>query len=109
MHAAASSADTEALTRWNALMLAGRESRELWQEELQMGRALRRILQDQSMLPAWPLPQDAGYTACFAVAAVVAMLAAHAGNLYDGFSWTLDVPWAHRDDDGASERAQERS
>jgi H+/Cl- antiporter ClcA len=46
---------------------------------------------------------------CFAVAAVVAMLAAHAGNLYDGFSWTLDVPWAHRDDDGASERAQERS
>ena len=79
MHASASSADAEALTRWNALMLAGRESRELWQEELQMGRALRRILQDQNMLPAWPLPQDAGYTACFAVAAV--MLDQHARSM----------------------------
>ena len=49
MHTAASSADADALARWNALMLAGRESRELWQEEIQMGRALRRILHDQDM------------------------------------------------------------
>ena len=70
MHAAASHADAQALARWNALMLAGRESRELWQEEVQMGRALRRILHDQNLLPPWPLPKNAGYTACFAVAAV---------------------------------------
>lgn len=76
MHAAACRADADALARWNALMLAGRESRELWQEEIQMGRALRRILHDQNMLPAWPLPDAAGYTACFAVAAV--MLDRHA-------------------------------
>lgn len=76
MHAAARSADADALARWNALMLAGRESRELWQEEIQMGRALRRILHDQSMLPPWTLPDVAGYTACFAVAAV--MLDQHA-------------------------------
>ena len=71
MHAAAASGSTMALARWNALMLAGRESRELWQEEIQMGRALRRILHDQNLLPLWPLPADIGYTACFAVAAVI--------------------------------------
>ena len=32
MHTAASSANADALAGWNALMLAGRESRELWQE-----------------------------------------------------------------------------
>ena len=79
MHGAASSADAGALARWNALMLAGRESRELWQEEIQMGRALRRILHDQDMLPHWPLPDNAGYTACFAVAAV--MLDQHARSM----------------------------
>lgn len=79
MHAAACSADADVLARWNALMLAGRESRELWQEEIQMGRALRRILHDQNMLPPWPLPDTAGYTACFAVAAV--MLDQHARNM----------------------------
>jgi len=76
MHVAAQAADTQALARWNDLMLAGRESRELWQEEVQMGRALRRILHDQGLLPPWPLPEQAGYTACFAVAAV--MLDRHA-------------------------------
>lgn len=79
MHAAACSADADSLTRWNALMLAGRESRELWQEEIQMGRALRRILHDQGMLPHWPLPDNVGYTACFAVAAV--MLDQHARSM----------------------------
>jgi len=79
MHAAASSANAEALERWNALMLAGRESRELWQEEIQMGRALRRILLDQNLLPHWPLPENMGYTACFAVAAV--MLDQHARSI----------------------------
>ncbi len=79
MHTAASSANADALARWNALMLAGRESRELWQEEIQMGRALRRILHDQDMLPHWPLPDNAGYTACFAVAAV--MLDQHARSM----------------------------
>ena len=69
MHAAASRGDAQAFARWNALMLAGRESRELWQEEIQMGRALRRILHDQEMLPPWALPENAGYAACFAVAA----------------------------------------
>lgn len=76
MHAAAQAADAKALAHWNDLMLAGRESRELWQEEVQMGRALRRILRDQDLLPPWPLPEEAGYTACFAVAAV--MLDTHA-------------------------------
>ena len=79
MHAAAGKADAQALARWNALMLAGRESRELWQEEVQMGRALRRILQDQNLLPSWPLPEGTGYTACFAVAAV--MLDQHARSM----------------------------
>ncbi len=79
MHAAASKGDAQTLARWNALMLAGRESRELWQEEIQMGRALRRILQDQEMLPPWTLPENIGYTACFAVAAV--MLDQHARSM----------------------------
>ena len=79
MHAAAASNNASALARWNALMLAGRESRELWQEEIQMGRALRRILLDQNLLPHWPLPDDIGYTACFAIAAV--MLDQHARSM----------------------------
>ena len=79
MHAAADHADANALARWNALMLAGRESRELWQEEIQMGRALRRILHDQNLLPGWPLPESIGYTACFAVASV--MLDQHARSM----------------------------
>ena len=79
MHAAADHADADALARWNALMLAGRESRELWQEEIQMGRALRRILLDQNLLPGWPLPESIGYTACFAVASV--MLGQHARSM----------------------------
>lgn len=79
MHATASRADADALARWNALMLAGRESRELWQEEIQMGRALRRILHDQGMLPHWQMPDNSGYTACFAVAAV--MLDQHARSM----------------------------
>lgn len=79
MHAAASRQDAQAFARWNALMLAGRESRELWQEEMQMGRALRRILHDQNMLPPWPLPEHTGYAACFAVAAV--MLDQHARSM----------------------------
>ena len=80
MHAAAASNNVSALARWNALMLAGRESRELWQEEIQMGRALRRILLDQNLLPHWPLPDDIGYTACFAIAAV--MLDQHARSMH---------------------------
>ena len=79
MHAAAASNNASALARWNALMLAGRESRELWQEEIQMGRALRRILLDQNLLPHWPLPDNIGYTACFAIAAV--MLDQHARSM----------------------------
>ena len=79
MHAAAAKGNATCLARWNSLMLAGRESRELWQEEIQMGRALRRILHDQNLLPRWPLPTDIGYTACFAVAAV--MLDQHARSM----------------------------
>lgn len=79
MHAAARTGDAATLASWNDCMLAGRESHELLQEEIQMGRALHRILRDQDMLPPWPLPEEPGYTACFAVAAV--MLEAHAGQL----------------------------
>lgn len=38
--------DTVAAQHWNRLLLSSRESKELWQEDLQMGQAMRRLLDD---------------------------------------------------------------
>lgn len=66
---AAVSQDMSALRRWNALSLAGRESAELYAEEVQMGKALCRLLHDLALLPI-PLEEPLGWTAAFGLAAV---------------------------------------
>ncbi|CAI3239210.1 urease accessory protein UreF [uncultured Desulfovibrio sp.] len=77
LHRAAMTQDATGLRFWNDRVLASRESAELWQEEVQMGRALRRLLTDTGLLaaagplPGMDLPDDAGYTACFAAAAAL--------------------------------------
>ena len=60
-------ADGERFHHWNAYTLASRESLELRKEELQMGRALWRLLKD--MGHGLPDVKQPGWLAAFAVAA----------------------------------------
>lgn len=68
-HRAAEAADAADFQRWNALLFAGRESAELWREEEQTGRALCRLLREQSLWPQWLSGATCGYVAAFALAA----------------------------------------
>lgn len=69
MYACARAAELHALLELNALLLSGRESAELYQEELCTGRALCRLLESLNLMPRWVRGADWGYTAAFALAA----------------------------------------
>ncbi|MDR1659309.1 MAG: urease accessory protein UreF [Desulfovibrio sp.] len=66
---AAAEDDAERFFYWNDMLLAGRESAELWSEEDQMGKALCRLLRGQRLLPAWMNGRNCGYVAAFALGA----------------------------------------
>ncbi|MDR1856271.1 MAG: hypothetical protein LBR22_03825 [Desulfovibrio sp.] len=68
--AAASARDADALRHWDRIVLAGRESAELWEEEVRMGRALCRLLREQGRMPDWMGGKDCGYVAGFALGAI---------------------------------------
>jgi urease accessory protein len=70
-HRAAQEEDKSAFLRWDALLLAGRESAELLLEEEQMGLALCRILRAHGLWPAWLSECSCGYAAAFALAALL--------------------------------------
>ncbi|RRJ84373.1 urease accessory protein UreF [Aestuariirhabdus litorea] len=62
--------DDGALDHWNQWLLANRETRELLQEELQLGGTLSRLLASLELLPAErPLPPEPAYCTLFAIAA----------------------------------------
>ncbi|WP_426416757.1 urease accessory protein UreF [Aestuariirhabdus sp. LZHN29] len=62
--------DQAALAHWNQWLLANRETRELLQEELQLGGTLTRLLRSLEVLPpARPLPEEPAYCTLFAIAA----------------------------------------
>lgn len=91
LHAAATQGDAmhgdvASFDHWNDIILAARETSELVNEELHLGKALWRLLRDQAMLPAMRLPKEPGYVAMFALAASIlgvdALSAAH------GFAWS---------------------
>lgn len=64
--------DFERLSALNELLLSGRESGELYQEELLTGAALLRLLQGLDLQPAESSELKLGYTAAFALAAAAA-------------------------------------
>ncbi len=64
--------DYERLSQLNELLLAGRESGELYQEELLTGSALLRLLQGLQLQPDRISGRQLGYTAVFALAAAAA-------------------------------------
>ncbi|MDR1611635.1 MAG: urease accessory protein UreF [Planctomycetota bacterium] len=68
---AARRGDGAALEKWNAEILAGRETAELWEEESRLGAALWRMLRGQKLIPAWVGARPApGHVCAFAAAAV---------------------------------------
>ena len=81
--------DEEALSHWNAYLRACRESRELQEEDRQIGRALARLLRDLNVPEAAPWIEHpaAGFAVLFALAAArwhVPLRAAAQGYLW---SW----------------------
>lgn len=71
LHRSAEAGDAAALAQWNARLLAGRETAELYAEDIHLGGALRRLLDDLNMAPptTWPATETA-YATGFAMAAV---------------------------------------
>ncbi|GAB7081837.1 urease accessory protein UreF [Megalodesulfovibrio paquesii] len=50
LHAAVQAGDSAAIARWDAVIQASRETKELLLEEVQLGQALRRLLAGQGLL-----------------------------------------------------------
>jgi urease accessory protein len=86
LHSAATIGDAMSFGRWNDTVLACRETAELMNEELHLGKALWRLLRDQHLLPAMPLPENPGYTAMFALTA--SLLGVPAQDAMHGFAWS---------------------
>jgi urease accessory protein len=86
-HRAFAAGDIAAVERWNAVLLASRESSELRLEDSQLGAALARLLLGQGVrqAEAFCKRQDVCYATMFALAAVHAGVPADAAVL--GFMW----------------------
>jgi urease accessory protein len=87
LHRAFSAGDLDAVARWNALLLASRESSELRLEDTQLGAALARLLVSQGHTRAEPYQKrnDVCYATMFALAAVCSQVPEDAALL--GFLW----------------------
>ncbi|RMF14937.1 MAG: urease accessory protein UreF [Gammaproteobacteria bacterium] len=73
---------------WNQYTLACRETRELHEEDTQMGAALIRVLRGLDLLPEWPaLPSDVSYLSAFALAAVAHGVTVRAALTGLAWSW----------------------
>lgn len=83
---AASRNDAAAFARWDDVVKASRETAELYQEELDLGHSLRRLLAGQGLLPGTSLPAQPGYLAMFAAASVRLGLDDDAAA--GGFAWS---------------------
>jgi urease accessory protein len=88
---------TEAFLYWDRLLLAGRESAELRQEEEQTGKALCRLLREQGLWPEILGDRSCGYTAAFALAA--ARLAPEPG---DGRNAACAYAWSRMENQAAA-------
>jgi urease accessory protein len=68
LHASWSSANAEGVRRWNAFLLAARETQELRAEDRHMGAALRRVLSEVGIATTEDIEQGWSYAATFALA-----------------------------------------
>jgi urease accessory protein len=87
LHRAAAQDNQLEFKQWNALTLACRETAELLDEELQLGRALLRLLRTQKLLPTMKLPQEPGFVAMFALASMALGVPAREACLAMAWSW----------------------
>lgn len=79
-------ADQQALEYWDSWLAACRETRELAEEERQMGASLKRLVTSLGLWPEQPcLPVGAGYTSAFAALAVIRGIEPRQALL--GFAW----------------------
>lgn len=63
--------DRSAIDRWNGILLAGRETRELREEELHLGQALIKLLDGMQAIQAdYIPPKKSTFAAAFSLAAV---------------------------------------
>jgi urease accessory protein len=86
LRATASARNPAAFAKWDDLVKASRETAELYQEELDLGRSLRRLLDGQGLSPAFPLPAEPGYVAMFAAASI--RLGLEDAAALTGFAWS---------------------
>jgi urease accessory protein len=87
LHRAFAAGDDAAVTHWNALLLASRESSELRLEDTQLGAAFARLLLSQGVARAQQFCKrsDVCYASMFALAAVSSQLPEATALL--GFMW----------------------
>ncbi|ALM52321.1 urease accessory protein UreF [Halomonas huangheensis] len=78
--------DEVALVHWDRWLAACRESRELAEEERQLGASLKRLINSLGLWPEQPtLPPGAGYTTAFSAVAVIRGIETRQALL--GFTW----------------------
>ncbi|GEN22353.1 urease accessory protein UreF [Halomonas cupida] len=78
--------DQQAFEHWDRWLAACRETRELAEEERQMGASLNRLVTSLGLWPESPhLPVGAGYTSAFAALAVIRGIEPRQALL--GFAW----------------------
>lgn len=90
LHDAWAADDEAQVRRWNGFLYASRPSRELREEELQLGRALARLLAELGVTRAAPFRRAPIVTlaAMYALAAVEWRTGAEAAALAYGFAWS---------------------
>jgi urease accessory protein len=84
-HCAANS-DQIGFMRWNASLLSFRESSELLAEDMQMGAALMRLINDLNFKPKFQ-PEECSFAAAFAQACLSWLISASEGAKGMAFSW----------------------
>lgn len=78
--------DEMALAHWDRWLAACRETRELAEEERQLGASLKRLIDSLQLWPKQPsLPPGAGYTTAFSAVAVIRGIETRQALL--GFAW----------------------
>lgn len=87
IHVACDRADSESVSTWNDWLLASRETAELYEEDIRLGAALRRLIAQLGLLGAGkvPVPEPASYVTVFALIAHQRGVPARSAML--GFAW----------------------
>nr|WP_242520966.1 urease accessory UreF family protein [Halomonas litopenaei] len=77
--------DASLVAEWDRWLAAVRETRELLEEDRQLGASLTRLMGNLGLLPATALPAAPGYVTAFAALSVQRQVLPHSAML--GFAW----------------------